>query len=104
VGRIILPVSVAYGNDVDQVTAILRGIAEAHPMVLLSPPPAVVLAGFGADLLNFEIRAIIRDVNFGTTTRSEINQEIAKRFLGEGIRTAAAPPPPPPAAPKAVGA
>jgi small-conductance mechanosensitive channel len=104
VGRIILPVSVAYGNDVDQVTAILRGIAEAHPMVLLSPPPAVVLAGFGADLLNFEIRAIIRDVNFGTTTRSEINQEIAKRVLGEGIRTAAAPPPPPPAAPKAVGA
>ncbi|WP_210527600.1 DUF3772 domain-containing protein [Rubellimicrobium arenae] len=96
VGRLILPVSVAYGNDVEHVTQLLRSIAEGHPMVLLAPPPAVVLAGFGADILNFEIRAIIRDVNFGTTTRSEINQEIAKRFLEEGIHTAATPAPPPP--------
>jgi small-conductance mechanosensitive channel len=98
VGRIILPVSVAYGNDVDRITALLRQAAEAHPMVLLAPPPAVVLAGFGADVLNFEIRAIIRDVNFSVQTRSEINAEIAKRFLEEGIHTAAAPPPPPPPA------
>jgi small-conductance mechanosensitive channel len=97
VGRIILPVSVAYGNEVEHVTRLLKEIAEAHPMVLLSPPPAVVLAGFGADVLNFEIRAIIRDVNFGVQTRSEINKDIAKRFLEEGIHTAAPPPPPPPA-------
>lgn len=96
VGRIILPVSVAYGNDVDHVTRLLRQAAEAHPMVLLSPPPAVVLAGFGADVLNFEIRAIIRDVNFGVQTRSEINAEIARRFLEEDIHTAAPPPPAPP--------
>ncbi|TNC71445.1 DUF3772 domain-containing protein [Rubellimicrobium roseum] len=104
VGRIILPVSVGYGTDVDQVTRILRQVAEANPMVLLSPPPAVVLAGFGPDILNFEIRAIIRDVNFGTTTRSEINQAIARRFLEAGIHTASPPAPPPPAPPKAVPA
>lgn len=96
VGRIVMPVSVAFGNDVDRVTRLLRDAAEANPMVLLSPPPAVVLAGFGADILNFEIRAIIRDVNFGVQTRSEINQAIARRFLEEGIHTAATPPPPPP--------
>ncbi|TNC52722.1 DUF3772 domain-containing protein [Rubellimicrobium rubrum] len=96
VGRLVMPVSVGFGNDVDHVIAVLRSVAEANPMVLLSPPPAVILAGFGADVLNFEIRAIIRDVNFGTTVRSEINQEIARRFLEEGIHTAAVPPPPPP--------
>ncbi len=97
VGRIIMPVSVAFGNDVDRVTRLLRSIAEANPMVLLSPPPAVVLAGFGADVMNFEIRAIIRDVNFGVQTRSEINAEIARRFIEEAIHTVA--PPAPPVAP-----
>jgi small-conductance mechanosensitive channel len=87
---------------VDHVTKILRTAAEAHPMVLLSPPPAVVIAGFGADVINFEIRAIIRDVNYGVQTRSEINREIARRFLEDGIHTAA--PPAPPAPPKPAGA
>jgi small-conductance mechanosensitive channel len=100
VGRIILPVSVAFGNDVDRITGLLRTVAEANPMVLLSPPPAVVLVGFGVDIMNFEIRAIIRDVNFGVQTRSEINAEIARRFAEEGVHTVAPPaPPPPPARP-----
>ncbi len=102
VGRIILPVSVVAESDADQVAAILREIAEAHPMVLLSPPPAVVLAGFGADALNFEIRAVIRDVNFGLSARSEMNRSIARRFLDAGIRTAGTPAPAPAAPPKPV--
>ncbi len=90
VGRVIVPVSVAFGADVDKVHAILQDVAEAHPLVLMQPPPSVVLAGFGADALNFEIRAIIRDVNFGLSVRSEMNQSIARRFFEEGIELAGA--------------
>ncbi len=88
VGRVIAPVSVMFGTDIARVMAILKEVAESHPMVLLNPAPSVVLQNFGPDVLNFEIRAIVRDVNFGLSIRSEMNIEIAKRFYDEGIEFA----------------
>ena len=85
VGRIIVPVGVAYGNDTREIEQLLLPLAQKHPLVLKDPAPSVVFQGFGADSLNFEVRALLGDINFGLTVRSELNHQIYEVLTAHGI-------------------
>jgi small-conductance mechanosensitive channel len=85
VGRIIVPIGVAYGNDTRKIEELLLPLVEQHPLVLKDPAPSVVFQGFGADSLNFEIRALLADINYGLTVRSELNHQVYEVLTANGI-------------------
>lgn len=85
IGRVIVPVGVAYGSDPRKVEEVLMEVAESHPMVLRRPAPAVVFQGFGADSMDFEIRAFLRDVTWMLSAKSDMNYAILKTFEENGI-------------------
>ncbi|MFZ5708488.1 MAG: DUF3772 domain-containing protein [Pseudomonadota bacterium] len=83
--RLVVPLSVAFGTDTRRVCVILREIADAQPAVLIDPEPSVAFMGFGADGMNFELRAIVSDVNFKGDVQTEILHCVVERFAAEGI-------------------
>ncbi len=55
VSRIRLPVGVAYGSEIEKVTAAFLEAARNHRGVLSTPPPQVFFKGFGDSSLDFEV-------------------------------------------------
>ncbi len=88
IGRISVPVGVAYGSDVDEVADILRAIAADHPEVITDNPRfpiRVLFRSFGDSALNFELRCYIRNIDRRLVTISAINFSIDREFRKAGI-------------------
>lgn len=87
-GRLIIPVSVAYGSDTDRVIGILRSLAEAHPAVVKGRDDmrvAVFLRSFADSALNFELRCFIDNVESNHAVTSDLNLAVNKAFRASHI-------------------
>lgn len=86
--RIRLTVGVAYGSDLPLVMQTLKECAEDNPMVVSNPAPQILFMEFGESSLNFEVRIWINEIDNMMVVRSELNQEIDRRFRESGIEIA----------------
>lgn len=85
VARVVLPVGVAYGSNVEKVLRILLEAATAHPDILSDPEPSPIFTGFGDSSLNFELRVWVEDVGQMLVVKSWLGQYVDRKFREEGV-------------------
>lgn len=86
--RIIVPVGVAYGSDVDLALSILKRIADEQPTAVGDPEPRVLFIGFGDSSLNLELRVYIAQIDDYLRTISDLHNAIDCEFRMAGIEIA----------------
>ncbi|MCV0397879.1 MAG: mechanosensitive ion channel family protein [Rhizobiaceae bacterium] len=84
-GRVEVPVGVAYGTDVRKVHTILTEIVTSHPLALKNPEPFVLFANFGESSLDFEVRVFLADISNTLLVKNDLRFAILERFTQEGI-------------------
>jgi small-conductance mechanosensitive channel len=87
--KMTIPISVAYGTDVDTVKRILLEIADDAikntDYLLAEPKPRAFFTEFGSSDLKFILSVWARAYNTPDEVKDSINSRIAARFASEGI-------------------
>ncbi|MCF4167221.1 mechanosensitive ion channel [Zavarzinia compransoris] len=84
-GRIEIPVGVAYGSDTALVEKTLMEVATGHKSVLSYPKPYVVFQAFGASSLDFILRCYIANVEEILSVRTALMFAIDRGFRERDI-------------------
>jgi potassium efflux system protein len=74
--RVVIPVGIAYGSDVDLAHKVMLDTITSMPLVLTDPEPCVLMVGFGDNALNFSIRVFVSEV----INRMPVTDELYRRL------------------------
>jgi potassium efflux system protein len=83
--RLVIPVGVEYGSDVPLVMETLKDAATANSKVMRMPEPQVLFVNFGESSLDFELRVWMSNLDDRFTVKSQLHQEIDRRFREAGV-------------------
>jgi len=85
VTRLVIPVGIAYGTNLEKALGMLLGIANSHAKVLRDPAPCAVFQGFGDSALMIELQVYAKEMPHRVDLRHELNRLIYEAFRAEGI-------------------
>ncbi|GKX33948.1 MAG: mechanosensitive ion channel protein MscS [Rhizobiaceae bacterium MnEN-MB40S] len=85
IGRLVVPVGVAYGSDVEKVRDVLMAQANANEYALSVPEPQVLFMGLGDSSLDFEIRCFLREIFTIPHAQSQLLIDVYKALGQAGI-------------------
>ena len=84
--RVRVPLTIAYGNDLELAKKLMSESAKAARRVLDTPPPAVWITDFSDAGIAFEIRIWINDPEEGLgSVRSDVLERVWQAFTAHGI-------------------
>ncbi len=86
--RVIVPVGIAYGSNIELAEELLHKVARENEHVLAEPKPKVLFMDFGDSSLNFELRVFVPSVDYLLKTRHELNKAIDGAFREAGVEIA----------------
>ncbi len=80
-----IPIGVDYGTDPRFIIELLEKAVAKHPLVAETPPPKVLFVEFGADSLNFKVRAWTQHGDQAVSIRSDlavaVNEALAENNI-----------------------
>jgi len=62
VTRIVIPVGIAYGSNVELAHKVMLDTVRSTPLVLADPEPSVLFVGFGESSMDFSIRVFVSEL------------------------------------------
>lgn len=85
VTRLLIPVGVAYGSDVEKAKALLAEAAAENERVLGDPGPLITFDGFGDHALTLSLRCYVELIDYRLSTTTALHEAINKKFAAAGI-------------------
>jgi potassium efflux system protein len=88
VTRIMIPVGLAYGSDVQKAMALMVEAAKENSMVLGDPKPVTTFDSFGDNALLLNLRCFIGSMDYRIPAQSDLHKAIDQKFREAGISMA----------------
>jgi len=83
--RIIFPIGIAYGSDVELARKIIVDVTDKNEHILDTPQAFVSFEGFGDNSLTLVLRCFIESLDYRHTVKTDLHSEINRRFNEAGI-------------------